>query len=280
MLKIGEFSQLGQVTVRTLHHYDNLGLLKPAYIDPDSDYRYYSIEQLPRLNRIVALKDLGLTLEQIAHLLDSAVSAAEMRGMLELRQAELAQRISDEQMTLARVAARLRQIEQEGNISRYEVARKSVPALMVATIRQLVPDLKDITPYRCHGFDELYAWLERHHITPAGQELVLYNVAEYVEHDIDMEIGVVVPTSAAGMGNDRVTIYELPAVAELASVVHHGDMWGITDTFIALCTWLQINHAAIAGPYREIHLFGRENDYHSLDNIVIEMQLPINMIVE
>src|SRR5271165_1208003 len=117
MLKIGEFSQLGQVTVRTLHHYDNLGLLKPVFIDPDSDYRYYSIEQLPRLNRIVALKDLGLSLDQIAHLLASDVSAAEMRGMLELRQAELAQHITAEQATMARVAARLRQIEQEGKIS-------------------------------------------------------------------------------------------------------------------------------------------------------------------
>ncbi len=110
MLKIGEFSQLAQVTVRTLHHYDDLGLLKPAHIDPQSDYRYYTIEQLPRLNRIVALKDLGLSLDQIAHLLDCAVSAEELRGMLELRQADIAQHIATEQATLARVAARLRLI--------------------------------------------------------------------------------------------------------------------------------------------------------------------------
>jgi DNA-binding transcriptional MerR regulator len=59
MLKIGDFSRLGQVTVKTLRHYGQLGLLKPAWIDRYTGYRYYSLEQLPRLNRILALKELG-----------------------------------------------------------------------------------------------------------------------------------------------------------------------------------------------------------------------------
>lgn len=66
MIKIGEFSQLSQVTVKTLHHDDEMGLLKPAHIDAFTNYRYYTVEQLPRINRIMALKELGLTLEQIA----------------------------------------------------------------------------------------------------------------------------------------------------------------------------------------------------------------------
>lgn len=274
MLKIGEFSQLAQVTVRALHHYDDLGLLKPAHIDPHSDYRNYTIEQLPRLNRIVALKDLGLSLDQIAHLLDSPVSAEELRGMLELRQAEIAQRIATEQATLNRVAARLRMIEQEGRVSPYEVTRKTVPTQTIATIRQIVPDLQAMTPYRCSMFDELYAFLSQRHITPAGYELVLYHAAEYVEQNIDMELGVVVPTSALGRGAGRVNIAELPA-ATVASVTHHGDMWGIPQALIALNTWLGANQLTTAGSYREMHLFGRENDHHDLSNIVIELQLPI-----
>lgn len=274
MLKIGEFSQLGQVTVRALHHYDDLGILKPAHIDPDSDYRYYTIEQLPRLNRIVALKDLGLTLEQIARLLDSPISAEELRGMLELRQAEIAQRISVEQATLMRVAARLRQIEQEGNVSPYEVARKAVPTQTIATIRQVVPDLKDITPYRCSMYDELYAWLAHRHIAPAGHELALYHIIEFAEQDIDMELGVVVPVGALGKGTGRVAIAELPAAA-VASVTHHGDMWGIPQALVALYTWMTANHQTVNGPYREIHLFGRENDEIDRSNVVLELQLPI-----
>ncbi len=71
LFKIGDFSQIGQVSVRMLRHYDELGLLKPAYVDRLTDYRYYSIEQLPKLNRLLALKDLGFSLVQIAALLNN-----------------------------------------------------------------------------------------------------------------------------------------------------------------------------------------------------------------
>ncbi|MBE9472709.1 MAG: MerR family transcriptional regulator, partial [Chloroflexi bacterium] len=70
MFKIGDFSRISQVSVKTLRYYDEIGLLKPAHVDRFTGYRYYSVDQSPRLNRILALKDLGLSLEQIARLLD------------------------------------------------------------------------------------------------------------------------------------------------------------------------------------------------------------------
>ena len=63
MFRIGEFSRFSRVSVKMLRHYDELGLLTPAHVDPQSNYRYYSADQLPRLHRIVALKDLGFRLE-------------------------------------------------------------------------------------------------------------------------------------------------------------------------------------------------------------------------
>jgi len=89
MFKIGEFSKLSQVTVKTLRYYDEIGLLKPAKVDRFTSYRYYSADQLPRLNRILALKDLGLSLAQVAQLLDGDLPPAQIRGMLRLKQAEL-----------------------------------------------------------------------------------------------------------------------------------------------------------------------------------------------
>ena len=80
MLRIGEFSQLGQVSVRTLHHYDERGLLKPAEIDNWTGYRFYSVKQLPRLNRILALKDLGFSLDQISRLVDDTLPANSCAG--------------------------------------------------------------------------------------------------------------------------------------------------------------------------------------------------------
>ena len=94
MFRIGDFSRLSQVPVTALRFYDDMGLFKPAQVDRFTGYRYYTLEQLPRLNRILALRDLGLSLEQIAELLDEAVPAEQIRGMLRLKQAELQQHIA------------------------------------------------------------------------------------------------------------------------------------------------------------------------------------------
>lgn len=275
MFKIGEFSQLGQVTIRTLRHYDDLELLKPAYTDPESDYRYYTIEQLPRLNRIIALKELGLSLEQIAQLLDAELSADQLRGMLASRQAELAQQIEATQAQLARVAGRLRQIEQEGAVSPYEVARKSVPAQTVATIRQIVPTMADMTYYRCTFYDEIYEWVARQGLKPSGPEIALYHAEDYTEQDIDMEVGIVVPASALTHAAGRVRVYELPAAPTLASTTHYGSLWDVCYAIMAVIAWAGANDYAANGPFRELHLFGRENDLFHQERLVVEMQIPI-----
>jgi DNA-binding transcriptional MerR regulator len=115
MLKIGEFSRLSQVTVATLHHYDEIDLLKPAQIDPFTNYRYYSVEQLSHIHRIMALKELGLSLEQIGLMLDEDVSTEQIRGMLRLKRAEIQQVVREEQQRLTRVEFRLRMIDAEDN---------------------------------------------------------------------------------------------------------------------------------------------------------------------
>ncbi|MCA9980244.1 MAG: MerR family transcriptional regulator, partial [Anaerolineales bacterium] len=101
MFKIGEFSKLGQVSTRMLRHYDKLGLLKPSHTDRFTGYRYYTIVQLLTLHRILALKDLGLSLQQIESLLQTDdVPLAQMQGMLRLKQAEIRQQLAEEQMRL------------------------------------------------------------------------------------------------------------------------------------------------------------------------------------
>src|SRR5258707_10131095 len=139
VLKIGEFARVNQVSIATLRHYDQCGLLKPVALDPDTGYRYYSLHQLPRLNRILALKELGFSLEQIARLLEGDLSLEQLRGMFTLKQAQTQQMIDAEQARLMRIAARLRQIEQEGKMPAYEVLLKQVDALLFACVRGIVP---------------------------------------------------------------------------------------------------------------------------------------------
>ncbi|MEW6083442.1 MAG: helix-turn-helix domain-containing protein [Chloroflexota bacterium] len=129
MLKIGEFSRLSQVTVKTLHHYDELGLLKPAHIDPITNYRFYDVEQLPRIHRIMALKEMGLSLEQIGLMLDQELSTEQIRGMLHFKQAEIHQEMREAQRQLAMIEFRLRMIEAEINFPELDVVIKKLEAM-------------------------------------------------------------------------------------------------------------------------------------------------------
>ena len=131
MLKIGEFSRLSQVTIKTLHHYDELGLIKPAHIDPVTNYRFYTVEQLPRIHRIMALKEMGLSLEQIGLMLEKELSTEEMRGMLRFKQSEIQQEMREAQRQLSMVEFRLRMIEAEINFPELDVVMKRLESMRV-----------------------------------------------------------------------------------------------------------------------------------------------------
>ncbi len=146
MLKIGEFSKLSQVTVKTLHHYDEIDLLKPVKIDPFTNYRYYSVDQLPRVHRIMALKDLGLSLEQIGLMLNTDISVEQIRGMLRLKQGESQQRMREEQERLRRIEFRLQMINIEGQMPALDVIIKEIPAITALTLRQSMKP-QDMIPF-------------------------------------------------------------------------------------------------------------------------------------
>ena len=134
MFTIGEFARHGRVSVRMLRHYDAIGLLRPACVDPASGYRFYQVSQLAELNRVIALKDLGFTLQQVQAILAEKVSAAELRGMLRLRRAEIHARIEAETTRLARVEARLLTIEDEARAPADGVVVKRLAPIRVGEL--------------------------------------------------------------------------------------------------------------------------------------------------
>ena len=274
MLKIGDFSQLGQVSVRTLHHYDERGLLKPAEIDDWTGYRFYSVEQLPRLNRILALKDLGFSLDQIGRLVSDDVPAEQLRGMLTLKQAEIERQLTDGRSRLLRVEARLKQIEDEGRPSPYEVVLKKTPPQTVVSARSIVPTMAEVARYRCDLYTTVYDWLAENDAETMGPELALYHNDAYVEEDIEMEAALPVRKGSTPDGN--VEVYDLPAVPEMASATFEGEsLWDIPGAVAALFVWAGENGYSSAGPMREVHHFGRELDHEDHDSFVMEVQLPV-----
>lgn len=273
MFKIGDFSKLSQVSVKALRYYDELGLLKPVEVDRFTGYRFYSADQLPRLNRILALKDLGLSLEQIAQLLDDDLPAAQLRGMLRLKQVEVQERVEEEQARLARVQARLRQIEQEGKMPTYEVVIKAVPAQRVASIRAIVPTYPDQDPL----WRELEAYLKQQRIPATIPCFAMYHDADYRERDIEVEVCAPVETSAQG-GNARVKIYDQPAVATVASLVHRGPLQKLHEAYGVLMQWLEMNGYRVAGPNRDVYVHYTFPIRQDDPSYVTEIQVPIERL--
>lgn len=281
MFKVGDFSRLGQVSVRMLRHYDELGLLKPAQIDRFTDYRYYTIEQLPQLHRILALKDLGLPLEKISELLQKDLPSLQLQDLLRSKQADLQQQLEDTQARLQLISGRLLQLEQEEQPSIYDVVIKPIPACTIASTRQIVPSASEMPKYRGSMIDQLYAWLDQHNTAPAGYEIVLYHLLEYSETDINMEFGVIIPESIGvskvkdDLARSTVAIHQLPAIPRAATVVHSGMLREITQAIAALFTWIGTNGYTSNGAIREIHLFGKETIRVRDEPVVVELQVPI-----
>ncbi|HEY9089513.1 MAG TPA: helix-turn-helix domain-containing protein, partial [Anaerolineaceae bacterium] len=190
MLKIGDFSKLARVTVKTLHHYELMGLLRPVWIDRGSGYRYYALEQLPRLNRILALKDLGFSLDEVARLLDRDLSAAQMRAMLEEKQDELQKRVTAEVRRLQMVSVRISEIEAEGQLRLPDAALKTIPALHVAVQHTVAPSVERVAERSQVLYREIARWLAEERLRATGEWLSLHDNPEYVERAVPIETAV------------------------------------------------------------------------------------------
>jgi DNA-binding transcriptional MerR regulator len=276
MFRIGDFSRLAQVTVRTLRLYDEMGLLKPAHIDKFTDYRYYVVEQLPRLNRILAMKDMGFSLEEIARLMDGNLPAGRLWEMLSQRQSEIEQEMQDAQARLAKVQTRLKRIEQEGQPPRFDVVLKKSAAVPMAATRETVPLIEHMSEVRCRLTKVLYDTLAEHHIKPLEPEIFLYHNNDYSDSDIDMEVGTVVEKTLT-LPPGPVTVHTLPVSDTLACIAYEGDIRNVIEPVFELLRWAGQHGYASNGPIRELHLWGRETYDHTndLSNITLEVQLPL-----
>ncbi|EFH88121.1 MerR family transcriptional regulator [Ktedonobacter racemifer] len=269
MIRIGDFSKLSQVSIKTLRYYDEMGLLKPLNVDRFTGYRYYSVSQLPRLNRILALKDLGFELSQIAQVVGEGVSSEQLRGMLRLKYAELQQQIADSQERLARIEARLNDIEREDTLPNYDVVLKQADAQLVAGVRDTLSNYPEVGRL----LNKVYDYLARSGVN--GLSLTgaaIWHDDEYKTGDIDGEAVVYLKQPVPADGH--VKVYELPE-ALVASVIHKGAYNKFSQAYEALGHWIEANGYTVVGPNREIYLECLEPVRQDDDSYVTEIQFPI-----
>lgn len=269
MFSIGEFARHGRVSVRMVRHYDSVGLLRPAQVDDLTGYRWYRAEQLARLNRIVVLKELGFTLQQVQQILDEKVDVAEMHGMLRLRQAELQSQIESDSARLALVGARLEIIEREGISPDADVLVKYIPPVRVAELSASAAgfDPVSIGPVIGPLFDELCGRLSTAHVSPTGPGIAYYEAGT----DARLMVHAALPVDAEPNAIPGVEIVDLPEIRQAATILHRGSMDGVLSSVQALAHWIEANGYRSGGFNRELYLAGGGEP----DARVTELQEPL-----
>ncbi|GAA1610998.1 MerR family transcriptional regulator [Catellatospora bangladeshensis] len=269
MFTIGDFAKLGGVSVRMLRHYDAIGLLPPASVDPASGYRLYRAEQLWRLNKLVALKDLGFTLQQVQAILDDRLDVAELRGMLRLRREELAAQVAADTARLAMVEARLRMIEEEGRMPTQDVTVKQIAPLRVAELTAVAEGYipAHIGPVISPLYPELMRRLDKAGITPLGAPAIAY----YEPDGDNVLVHAAMQVADAPDPAHDFTVVDLPEV-HAATLIHHGPMDDVLASIQTLARWIEQHGYRPLGYHREVYL-----DYHpdSPETGITELQVPI-----
>ena len=276
MFQIGEFSRIGCVTIETLRHYDTLGLLKPAKVDPFTGYRYYTANQLQLLNRIVALKEVGFSLEEIARILREQPTLEELRGMLKAQLALAEGAIETAQLRRERILARLKSLNTEEDMPAYEVKLKSVEALTIAAIRETVPAIEQM-PRRCGElFNQIAGWMASNGL-PFGAPLTIYHNEGYTQENIDTECAFIIPgkqVEAVARPASPIVVRKLEALPQAASTIAADDFYqkvgGLTPAYNALGRWIEEHGYRIVGAPRELYYGSPEKG-----DFTAEIQFPV-----
>ncbi|MFM1654668.1 MerR family transcriptional regulator [Brevibacillus sp. B_LB10_24] len=270
MLKIGDFSRLNKISIKTLRHYDEIGLFKPESIDPQTGYRYYSASQLPRLHRILVLKDLGFSLAEIAQMVDNPLTTNLVATTLRHRERELQAEIRELREKLARLQSFIRNI-QEGkpDLLKYDVVIKEVEPLRVISIREWTEDYA-----KQHAlWEELLSHIGGKH------PKMLTPIALYLDVEAagGANIEVAVPYAGDMSETERIRFRTLEPVKEAACVIHRGSSETLADAYTALQKWIEENGYRMYGSVREVHLVGYLTT-EDTDKHITEIQIPVTRL--
>lgn len=277
MFSIGEFSKLGRVTIDTLRHYDALGLLKPANVDPFTGYRYYSARQLMSLNRIIALKEIGFSLNEIARILQDNLTSDQLQGMLKAQLVRAESDVQTARLRQERILARLNYLKMEDNMPTYEVTLKAVDRQTMAAMREIVPTIEQM-PERCGAmFDAIAKWMSTNNVA-FGPSLTIYHNETYTREDIDTECAFLLPDATAMKWvkpDERIKVKSLEPLPMVASTIVTDDFYkrvdGLKPAYDAIAQWIEEHHYRLAGNPREL-FYGSP----ATGDLTAEIQFPVD----
>ena len=267
-LKIGEFSQMMQVTVKTLRHYEQKGLLLPDEVDEWTGYRYYSIGQMQKLKDIRDLQRLGFSLDEIKDLYEEDSHTPSIRQMTE--------KIKETETQLRQLIARRNQLLDWRN-SRKEMKTmekfsiQSLPEIIVASHREVIPNYAAIGPMCYEKIGPEMQRLGCKCTTPDYCFTMEHN-KEYTPTDIDIEYCEQVEE----MGTDSAIIQfkRLPAIPKVLCMKHVGPYERFYDSFIEAFRYIEEHGYKIAGQHRTCYIDGAWNQ-EDPEKWLSVIQIPI-----
>jgi effector-binding domain-containing protein len=242
-------------------------------VNPTNGYRFYSIEQLPELNRILALRDLGLSLEQIKRLMGENISQGEIKGMLKLKMAQIEQELQEEHSRMRRVASRLKQIEHHGTFPRHEVVIKEIPGQAYLSLREPVPFIRKSGWLYYQVSDAVI----ENKVPGLSYCMAVFHDPYFRERDVDFELGFLLDEPkqiTIPLPEGRVmTVKQVEPIHEALTCVHTGPWPEIHLGFSAIGAYMEANQMRIAGRPREVYLnlVPPEQD----EKLVVEIQIPV-----
>lgn len=271
MYRIGDFSRIARVSSRLLRFYDEIGLLRPIHADPQTGYRFYSAAQLAELNRIIVLKDLGFSLEQIGPVLKNEVNAAELRGMLLMRRNDAERALAAEAQKLRQIETRIAQIETEGQLDADDVLMRVEPARRLLSLRRVVSSFVEARGLIGLLKEHVRAIYNQGH---AGQLVAIAHSQDFEADHIDLELGISLTANEAPpiAADSLLSIHELPE-ARMAICVRVGLPEDAHLVTAKIGRFVEFNGETLAGPSREVFLQPPRLD--RMQESVVEMQFPI-----
>lgn len=266
--KIGEFSKLCQVTVKTLRHYEEVGILVPQEVDQWTGYRYYSVDQLKEMTEIIQLKRLGFSLEEIRFMKEDGLSTP-TEEMIQ----EKILRCDEELSLLQRRRCELTalSIRHKSEIKMENLSIRPLPEIIVASYRATIKsyqDLFNLIP------TTIYDEMTRLGCTcpEPGYCYTITHDKEYKGTDIDIEYCEQVDKALTD--SEVLKFKTVPAVEKALIYKHYGSYDDFPSTWAKLYAYMEEQGLEISGDPRFNYIDGIWNK-ESVDEWLTEIQVPI-----
>lgn len=244
MLQIGEFSKICQVSVKTLHHYDRIGLLTPAEVDCDTGYRYYRTEQIDVMNYIQRLKRYGFSLEEIQQLI-TVSDNRKLAGALRQQRDRLKREQQETAIILKELQAHISVFERTGDIMTYQkgytIEMKDSPAMNVLAKRAMM-GVDEFGKY----YGTLFERVPKDRVTPTGLNGARYYDREFDRESSDIELFIGIKEK------DKADVVLEPC--QCATTVHHGGYSTLSEAYGAVVSWIAGNGYEIAGAPFDLYI--------------------------